>query len=156
MKSSPRFGRVYFGRCDAVQYAVSPIAAWWMTLTCVSGVWTGLMVSNAHTWVTWERERERDCVWRDSPLFSHCGKLNVNEQSVWRLPAAGYKSPLQAHTHKHTVIHFKIAHNRNTYKDWVTQKSHLPTFMLFLFSRTKRRCFTESSSCSVTCFESEY
>lgn len=91
-------------QCSAV-YTVSPITPWWMTLTCVYGVWTGLVVSNAHTWVTWERERAG--VWSDSPLFSHCGKLNVNEQSVWRLPAAGYKSPLQAHTHKHTVISFQ-------------------------------------------------
>lgn len=90
--------------CNGVRFTLSQRSLRDEWLKRVSGVWTVLMVRNAHTWVSGERKRAG--VQSDNPLFSHCGKLNVNEQSVWRLPAAGYKSPLQAlsHTHKHSDL----------------------------------------------------
>lgn len=112
-----RFGCVYIGRCDAMQCSLLRLTHHRVMNNLNSSVRS---VSNAHTWVT--RERKRAGVQSDNPLFSHCWKLNVNEQSVWRLPAAGYKSPLQALSLTHTRarawwFNFKIAHNRKTYKE---------------------------------------
>lgn len=112
-----------------------------------------LAVSNARTWVT--RERKRAGVQSDSPLFSHCWKLNVNEQSVWRLPAAGYKSPLQALSLSHTGISFQnstqqkniqgIGHSKKSF----THCCVVPDLYGFLRFVEHRRCFAESPSCSV-------
>ncbi len=102
-------------QCSAV-YTVSPITPWRMTLTCVSGVWTGLVVSNAHTWVTWERERELVCEVTILCLVTVGSWMLMSNQYGDYQPLAIRVLYKLTHTNIRW-FHFKIAQNRSTYKD---------------------------------------